>query len=250
MVQKLVGLGLSPDGPARANSLEETDNHFGTSPYPQVSTLSLENGHTAAYDIESPFAVSLRHNAFNLATKLLSLGANPNHLANKSGLFASDRPLTVLGHIIISNARYSPARLNYLLHLEADPIEFIVEPSRKLTALHRCAMAFHDVHKRTGGVIPRVEFDMDTNADIMYELLMKWRQQDDLDAVCGLDGNTALQLAVRAQNLAAVNSLLEAGASTKIRNDHDETAMQLAKKYRDQGADAKNIEAVLLRFER
>jgi len=250
VVSRLVGLGLSPDGPASANSLKGCDKQVTTTPFPEVSTLTLENGHAAAHDIESPFAVALRHNAFNLAKELMSLGADPNHLANKSELFASDRPLTVLGHIIVSNARYSLARLNHLLNLEVNPVDFIVEPSRNLTALHRCAMAFHDVHKRKGGVIPRAEFDMDTNADIMYELLMKWRQQDELDAVCGLDGSTALHLAVKEQNLAAINTLLEAGASTKVRNDHDETAAQLAKKFRDQGADARSIEAILLRYER
>lgn len=90
---------------------------------------------------------------------------------------------------------------------------------------------------------------MDTNADIMYELLMKWRQQDEVDAVCSLGGSTALHLAVKAQNLAATTSLLEAGASTQVREDHDETAVQLAKKFRDQGTDAKSIEAVLVRYE-
>jgi len=250
VVSKLVGLGLSPDGSASANSLKGCDKQVTTTPFPEVSTLTIKNGHAARYDIESSFAVTLRHNAFILTTKLLSLGADANHLANKSGLFVSDRPLTVLGLIIISNAQFSLAHLNYLLHLKANPTDFIVEPSHNLIALHPCAMAFHEVHKRTGGVIPRAEFDMNTNADIKYELLMKWRQQDELGAICGLDGSTALHLAVRAQNLAATTSLLEAGASTQVRNDHDETAVQLARKVRGQGADAKSIEAVLLRYER
>lgn len=86
-------------------------------------------------------------------------------------------------------------------------------------------------------MIPRAEFDMDTKADIMYELLTKWRQQDELYAVRGLDGSTALPLVVRAQNLAAIKSFVEVGASTQIRNDHEETAIQLAKFFRDQGAD-------------
>jgi len=178
--------------------------------------------------------------------------ANPASTGRERGNIAivSDCLLTVLGHIIISNARYLLARLNYLLHLKADPVDFIVEPSRNLTALHRCAMTYFEVHKRTGGVIPRAELDVDTNADIMYELLMKWRQQDELDAVCGLDGSTALHLAVEARNLAATRSLLEAGASTTIRNDQDETAVQLAKKLRNKGADAKSVEALLLNFER
>ena len=248
MVSKLVCLGLFPDGPASANFPKKPNSQQTPNGVSETATMMLENGHTQAHDIESPFAVAVRHNAFNLAKELLSVGADPNYIASKSGLFASNCPLTVLGHVIISNARYSLVRLNYLLHLETEPISFIVEPSRDLTALHRCAMAHQDVNKRTGGEIPRIEFDMDTNADIMYELLRKWRQQDELDATCGIDGNTALHLAILVENLATAKGLLEAGASPQIRNDHNETAIQLAEKLKDQSAHANRINTLLLSY--
>ncbi|KAL8800255.1 MAG: hypothetical protein Q9182_005311, partial [Xanthomendoza sp. 2 TL-2023] len=260
-VTKLVQLGLAPDGPARpANpntnkylpmtdvSFKET-NASEITTVPDLALLSMTDSNITSRDIESPFAVAVRHNAFNLADKLLSLGADPNSLAMKSGLFAADYPLTVLGHMIVSNARYSFARLAYLLQLGSAPVEFIVGPTRKLTALHQCAMAHQGVKKRDGGAIVRAEFDMDNNSDIMYKLLLKWRKPEELDAVCSINRSTALHLAVGAQNTAGVRSLLEAGASTQVRNNKEETALQLARSFKEQ-PDGKSIEALLMKFER
>ncbi|KAL8801967.1 MAG: hypothetical protein Q9200_006753 [Gallowayella weberi] len=260
MVTKLVRLGLAPDGPSpRATpntinlspmtdvSFRET-NASDVTTAPDLTLLSMTDCSITSRDIESPFAIAVRHNAFNLANKLLSLGADPNSLAMKSGLFAADYPLTVLGHLIVSNARHSLARLAYLLQLESTPIEFIVGPTQKLTALHQCAMAHQGIKKRDGGAVLRAEFDMDNNSDIMYQLLLKWRKPEELDAVCSIDRSTALHLAVSAQNPAGVRSLLEAGASTRVRNDKEETALQLARSFKGQ-PDGESIEALLMKFE-
>ena len=68
--------------------------------------------------------------------------------------------------------------MNHLLHLEGHTVVFLVAPARRLTALHRCTMAYQDVTKRASGSVTRDLCDMDTNADIMYELLMKWRHPE------------------------------------------------------------------------
>ncbi|KAL8646332.1 MAG: hypothetical protein Q9226_006903 [Calogaya cf. arnoldii] len=180
---------------------------------PDISTLSFHDRDGFTQRNETPFAVAVRHNAFNLASKLLSLGADPNSLSITAGLFASLYPLTVLGHVILNNP----------------PINFLVEPSRRLTALHRRAMAYQDISKRADGEqVPGAEFDMDTNADIMYELLMKWRKPHELDARCSINGNTALHLAVLTRNFGAVKGLVEAGASTSIENEEGKTALGIA----------------------
>jgi len=134
-------------------------------------------------------------------------------------MFASSHPLTVLGHLIVSNARYSTPRLKYLLNL-SQPIDFVIEPERKLTALHRAAMAHINTSRADGGeLVKKAEFDFETNAEIMRELLLKWREPEELDAKCLIKGNTALHLAVSSCNVGAVEALLRAGADGKILND-------------------------------
>ena len=197
---------------------------------PEIASLSICKCSRRILPCESPLAVALRHNAFHLASVLLSLNADPNALTISSGLFTSPYPLTILGHIIISNARYSSARLQYLLHLKDEPINFIVEPTRQLSALHRAALSFADVRKVDGEEVAANEFDMDTSSDVMYELLLEWRMSEELDARCGIRRRTALHLAVEAENLGAVNLLVEAGANSGIEDDDGETAVQLAER--------------------
>ena len=162
---------------------------------------------------ETPLAVSLRHNAFNFANILLQHGANPNALTTSSGLFQIDHPTTILGHVIIANARYSSARLRHLLDLPS--ISFVVEPHRQLTALHRCALGFQGVRRVVDDTeVKRNEWDFDTNADIMHELLLKYKSEEQLDRTCEINGNTALQLAVSVGNVRAAEALMRAGADT------------------------------------
>ncbi|KAL8989515.1 MAG: hypothetical protein Q9169_008346 [Polycauliona sp. 2 TL-2023] len=238
LVERVVDSGFPVDGRvSREHGLPNT--------LPDINALSINDTDIPIQRNETPFAVAVRHNAFNLASKLLSLGANPNSLSNTAGLFASVYPLSVLGQVIVANARFCHARLNYLLQLNDPPINFLVEPTRRLTALHRCAMAHQDISKRAQDEqVPIAEFDMDTNADIMYELLMKWRQSHELDGRCAIKGNTALHLAVLARNLGAVKGLVEAGASTVVENEDGKTALGLA----EDNTVGQEIQSLLARY--
>ena len=88
-------------------------------------------------------------------------------------------------------------------------------------------MAYQGVKKRAGDSMIGEEFDIDTYADIMYELLMKWRQPDKLDARSGIEENTALHLAVGAENVRAVKNLIGASASTAFNNEKGKIAVQI-----------------------
>jgi ankyrin repeat protein len=236
IVHDLVKCGVPVDGvPAHAPNVQDITRDESISTH--MSSLSLKETAAPTYPCETPFTVSLRHNAFPLSTTLLSLGANPNALTLTSGLFSSPYPLTPLGHTIISNARFSSARLKYLLALPN--IACIVEPARNLTALHRAAMAHVDVYRISdsdsdsnagplGDAVRREEVDTDTNADILYELLLRFREPAQLNATCGIRGNTALHLAIEAGNLGAVHGLLRAGADALLVNEDGETAVQIA----------------------
>ena len=246
LVQTLIQTGIPVDGPTSLNPAEgnhTTNNDLN----PDIDRLSLKDNPGPTQACETPFAIAIRHNAFHLGSTLLSLGANPNALTLSSGLFRSSHPLTILGHIIISNARYSSARLKYLLNLANEhSVNFIVEPTRQLSALHRAAMAHQDVVSViTNEGVKMQTFDLETNRDIMYELLLRWPGSEQLDMRCGIGGNTALHLAVEAGNAGAVESLLKAGAGTGIRNEEGETAKRLAERVAGRG---KANEEILLRL--
>ena len=246
LVQTLVQTGIPVDGPTSPTSAK--DNHTtNDSLNSDFCWLSLKDDPSPIETCETPFAIAVRHNAFHLGSTLLSLGANPNALSLSSGLFRSSHPLTILGHIIISNARYSSARLKYLLNLTNEhSVDFIVEPTRQLSALHRAAMAYQDVVSVvTNEGVKMQAFDLDTNTDIMSELLLRWPGSEQLDMKCGIGGNTAMHLAVEAGNVGAVESLLQAGAGTGFRNEEGETAKQLAERVAARG---KANEEILLRL--
>ncbi|KAL9127632.1 MAG: hypothetical protein Q9217_003523 [Psora testacea] len=236
LIKLLVDSGLPIDGaPIAERSLPGTTIHSRT-----PGLVSVSN-HAIIFACETPFAVAIRHNAFSLASSLLSLGADPNALTISSGLFSYPYALTILGHIILSNARYSSARLKYLLSLNKPAVNFIVEPERQLTALHRVAMASGGIQKITGGHMTTAEFDMDTNTDILYELLLKWKSREELNATCGIRGNTALHLAVESDNVEAIEAFLRAGADRTIANDDGEIALHVAEKLKGTSKEYQNI---------
>lgn len=108
---------------------------------------------------ETPLTVAIHHNAFHLASKLLELGADINALSIRSAFTTVEHPMTVLGHVIVANCRYSTPRLKYLLFecMTSDEISFVVEPHRNISALHRAAWTNHDV--RTASEIDKPYHD-------------------------------------------------------------------------------------------
>ncbi|KAL9038328.1 MAG: hypothetical protein Q9214_005322 [Letrouitia sp. 1 TL-2023] len=230
LVKALVEAGVPVDGAEHTPSMapREDPSINQAAETVDISSLSLTKTIPKIMTCETPFAVALRHNAFNLATVLLQAGADPNALTISSGLFISPYPLTTLGHMIISNARYSSPRLRYLLNTSTPDCAFIVDPVRQLTALHRTAMAHQEIVKVEGGEVTRQEFDVETNADIMHELLLKWKGPEELNATCEIRGNTALHLAVEATNSRAVEALLRAGARRDVINEERKTALDIA----------------------
>lgn len=79
----------------------------------------------------------------------------------------------------------------------------------------------------------------------MYELLLKWRGSEALNAQCMIRGNTALHLAVEAGNLGAVYQLMRGGIDTSILNDDGRTALELAESIDGQDSEHTEILRVL-----
>lgn len=178
---------------------------------------------------DTPFCISVCNDSYNLAKKLLGLGANPNALQIQSSIVRPLYPMTPLGRIIITNARFSSNRLNYLLFQCgcAEPA-FIVEPKRQLSALHRVSMAYQDLLTISGTPIKPENFDMETNQEIARAILKKFSGKEHLNLKCGIEGKTALHLAVQVRNLGVVRELLNAGADKSIKDDDGITPTQLA----------------------
>ena len=236
LVEWLIKAGIPVDGRKGAlGSIGDAD----------ISSLVLDDLKAGIYSCETAFAVAVRRNAFNLANELLRLGANPNTLSFSSGMFASSHPLTILGQLIISNARHSVHRLRYLINL-SEPIDFVVEPERRLTALHRAALANIEVSRvDSGEVVKKEHFDLETNAEIMRELLLKWKDPAKLNARCLIGGNTAMHLAVKSGNHGTVEALLQAGADGGIFNNENMSPEQCARKL---AASDKEFEDVVKAF--
>lgn len=119
--------------------------------------------------VETPFALAILHNAFNLADALFALGADINALSIRSTFLVVVWPTTILGHLIISNARHATTQVCYLL--DKGNVNFVVEPERGLTALHRAAWSHREVSVFTGEVLRLEDVNMVNSSDIVYGLL-------------------------------------------------------------------------------
>lgn len=192
---------------------------------------------------ETPLTIAIQNNTFNLASSLLTLGANVNALSQSLGLIATEHPTTILGHIIASTARHSIPRLRFLLYDCAlhESIDFVVEPARKLTALHRAAWAHRGLyytssqHSARHVPLRREECDWAANRDLVYELLQRFNAPEELDRRCSVLGRTALHLATEAGNTGAVTELLATGADATLLDEGGEAAVHLAARLLSDG---------------
>ncbi|KAL9061170.1 MAG: hypothetical protein Q9162_000315 [Coniocarpon cinnabarinum] len=187
-------------------------------------------------DGESALLLAIQNDSFELASCLLSLGADINSTCNSSGFLTFRYPTTVLGHTISTCARNSIARMRYLLSSSTFGrvnINLIVEPTRKLTALHRAAMGHLEMWSRATDMTaaePLVwgDVDMDACREILNELLQVFHDGKEIDARSELVGRTALHLAVLAGNPEGVRLLLSHGADVAIQDEEGETALDVA----------------------
>lgn len=169
---------------------------------------------------ESPLLVAVQNDQFKLAECFISHGADINSTSMSSGHLSFTNPTTILGHVIASNARNSIERLRYLLGSK-DSLNFIVEPTRQWTALHRAAAAHIDAEFRGTDATEAAELDWadidwSANREIMNELLLQFNHPEQLDAVEESLGLTAMHLSVLAGNDAAVKLLLDKGARRDV----------------------------------
>lgn len=188
-------------------------------------------------ETQTPLAVAIQNNAFELASTLIRIGADINAQSLSSGLIAGDYPLTILGQIIASTTRYSTPRLRYMLFECAvhSEVNFIVEPERSFTALHRAAWAYHGLFATSPDSdelkpICREDCDMTTNRDIIYELLQRFNTPEQLNMRCQALGRTALHLAVDTANVGGLKELVDRGADKEALDDLGETPASLAER--------------------
>ncbi|KAL4993593.1 hypothetical protein BDV10DRAFT_199466 [Aspergillus recurvatus] len=196
------------------------------------------------YGVESPFLVAIQHNAFGLATTFVDYGADPNASSCSAGLLSLEHRTSVLGHIVAAASQHTVPRLRYLLEQcpKRKEVDFIVEHTRRLSALHRVAWAHKGISHRSphGSAketkhLSRDEYDMAMNREIMHELLQKWGDSPvHLDARCLVHGRSALHLAVDAGNLAAVELLVGKGADVSSVDDLGLTPVLLAHEVLDE----------------
>jgi ankyrin repeat protein len=167
--------------------------------------------------------IAVQNDAFQLADSLVSHGADINFTTLSCGHLALSYLTTILGHVIASNARNSIARLRYLLDSPSirDRLDFIVEPHRQWTALHRAAAAHIDVQFRGTDATQASELNWDdvdwsANREILNELLRMFKDPEQLNAVEQSTELTPMHLAVLAGNEAAVSLLLDHGARSDV----------------------------------
>jgi ankyrin repeat protein len=98
---------------------------------------------------ETPVMLAIHTGSFKLADLLLKLGADINALSFHYTFLKSLHSMTILGHIIISNAMHSEQQIEYICSKRREDgsrrIQFVVEPDRQLTVLHRAAWAQTDI---------------------------------------------------------------------------------------------------------
>ena len=219
-------------------------------------------------DIETPFFVAVRRNAFHLADFLLVRGADINAMATRSALLTSGTRLTGLGHLIALNARHCSAALRYLLSyadmnattptpISTSTLTFTVAPSHGLTALHLVAALPHglDLTYTSTSSFPSTtlniplslsaaDFDTETNRSIAHEVLDYFTAPQHLEARC-TRGRTALHVAAAGGNVGVARELVSAGARRDALDGEGRTAGEIARHVFGKGRVAEELLGVL-----
>lgn len=110
-------------------------------------------------------------------------------------------------------------------------MDFVVEPSRGLSALHLCALVPHGLsYAGSGEALTREDFDWETNRAIVHELLEWFREPDQLDLSFQMQGKTALHLAAEYGNVGVAEELVKTGADKSLRCETEETPADVARR--------------------
>ncbi|KAL8828105.1 MAG: hypothetical protein Q9191_002785 [Dirinaria sp. TL-2023a] len=81
LMLRLVSLGFAPEGPASSRMpITLGRQQIRVNLVYEIDSMTIQNDGSQDADVESPFTVALRHNAFNLKDELLSLGADPQYI--------------------------------------------------------------------------------------------------------------------------------------------------------------------------
>lgn len=116
------------------------------------------------------------------------------------------------------------------LHIPA-VFYFVVEPARGLSALHLCALVPHGLsYAGSGDALTREDIDWETNRAIVHELLEWFREPDQLDLSCQMQGKTALHLAAEYGNVGVAEELVKTGADKGLRCEMEETPADIARR--------------------
>jgi ankyrin repeat protein len=225
LVELLLGLGLDIDGekmPSPVSHNVDTNREASARLFStNMNLLALEPTTATAFTLhaaETPLSCALRSNAFLLCDLLTAHGASFYSTSMSAGLFRVDTPTTILGHLIISNSRYSLPRLRYLLrHNTSSPTStqnplFVVQPELGTSAIHLAAEVPNGVRTTHGTTMTPRDFDFDTNREIMHELLSHFESPKHINMRCQSNAKTALAMALEQGKAGVVEELLAAGA--------------------------------------
>ena len=178
---------------------------------------------------ESPLAVAIEDNQFELANILRTSGAQVNA---RSSFISRPRiklrlPTTILGRIIAANMRHSAQKLRYLLYpqncnCDLEQPLFVVEPNNGFTALHWSLLFDEHIENL------EEELDPDVRTEIFGLLREKYDDNEQLNAQTLDCGRTALHIATAKGNLKAIEMLLEYDADTSLTDDKGKTALGIA----------------------
>ena len=196
---------------------------------------------------QTPLAIAIEENQFQLADLLRKKGANINALCHYVDFQRKKLKhlCSILGCVIAANLRFSSPRLKYLLwpNSERQAFEepsFIVVPEAGLTALHVAAMG-------ADMLVVEEERDPDIASDIMALLLEKYEDAEQVNAQTKDLELTALHIAVSELNVVFVKQLLDVDEiDVGIRNRNGFTALDLCQDALDRAEelDASHLAAV------
>lgn len=169
-------------------------------------------------DYETPLACALRKRCFSLAEFLFDNGADLNIEFSSGFLLEASVPKTILGYLIQECSISSLAPLEFIFNRCGEKIDFLVNNSKNLSALHLLA-----------GIDPTKQDDHAIR--MILDLLLECFEpaQEQLDLTFSTDHLTALHIAARNGNHVVVERLLGEGSDLSIENSEGNRPLDIAR---------------------